>query len=141
MLVVLALTLVHGFLNSQGREMGAGWLVLLLAPGVLAAHLERTGTGVRNLDNESMAGLRAGVVTAHFTALLMSAWSVMAAISIDWARYAEQVGPEVAYVVRDAAVTATVLLVLLAVMLSYVICGATGLLGDLAYSMVRNLVK
>jgi hypothetical protein len=119
--------------------LGAGWLVLLLVPGALAAHLERGNAGEH--DAEGMAGLRAGIVTAHFVALLLSAWVVVAAFTTDWERYAAQVGPGAAYAVRDAALPATVLLVVLVVAVAYVGCGVAGLLGDLAYSVVRNLVK
>jgi hypothetical protein len=140
MLVVSALALAHAVLASQGAGLGVGWLVLLLVPGALAAHLERGSAGVGEQDAEGMAGLRAGIVTAHFAALLLPAWVVVAAITINWERYAAQVGPGAAYVVRDAALPATVLLVALAVAVAYVGCGVAGLLGGLAYSVVRNLV-
>ncbi|HEY0069137.1 MAG TPA: hypothetical protein VGE04_04125 [Chloroflexia bacterium] len=141
MLVVSALALAHAVLGSQGAGLGAGWLVLLLVPGALDAHLERGSAGAGEQDAEGTAGLRAGIVTAHFAALLLSAWVVVAVLTTDWERYAAQVGPEAAYAVRDAALPATVLLVVLAVAVAYVGCGVAGLLGGLAYSVVRNLVK
>ena len=141
-LLVAGLAMLNAWLASQGGGLDAGWLLLLLAPGMLAAHLERAEAGVEfDPDREGISGLKAGIVTAHVAAPLMLVYLVVAVVTTDWEQYATQVGPGIAYAVRDAAVPATAVLSLLAAAIVYAGCGVAGLLGDLVYSLVRNLVR
>lgn len=142
MLPVAAMLLANAWLSSLGSGLGAGWLLLLLAPGALTAHLERNEAGDSfDPDMEGTSGLKAGIVTAHLVAPIMLIYLVVAVATVDWEQYATQVGPEIAYAVRDTAIPALAPLSLLALAVVYLGCGVAGLLGDLLYSVVRNLVR
>lgn len=141
MVLVAGLTVADELLTrAQGRGLAAWWLLLLLAPGMLAAHLQWR----RDRAGEEAAvgaGMRAGVITAHLAAPLMVTLLLTGVITTDWARYTGQVGPETAGAVRDAALPATVLLGILAVVLAYAGCVAAGLVGALLYTGLRHVVK
>ncbi len=126
--------------HARGVGLGAWWLLLLLLPGALAAHMEWR-RGRASEEAAAGAGLRAGVITAHMAAPLLIVLLVIGVITTDWARYAGQVGPEVADAAHDAALPATVLLGILAVTLAYIGCAVAGLTGALLYAGLRHMVK
>ncbi|MFL5735422.1 MAG: hypothetical protein ACJ78Q_19860 [Chloroflexia bacterium] len=137
MLLVAALYLAHGVsVTSGGRGLPALALLALVLPGTLAAHLcARRGT----LNACEKEGALSGLVTAHFAAALQVCVLVVAALTVDWKRYAEQAGPEIAAGVHDAAVPIAVILAAVTVALTYLGCILAGWAGALAYLAARNL--
>lgn len=141
MAIIAVLTLAQELLTqARGTGLAAWWLISLCVPGMVAAHLEWR-RGRRDEEAAAGAGLRAGVITAHLAAPLLVALLVIGVITTDWARYAGQVGPEVADAVHGAAWPATVLLGILAVALAYAGCALAGLVGALLYAGLRRVVK
>jgi hypothetical protein len=135
MLLVAGLYVAHALLlRSGGSGLGAAWLLALLLPGAVAAYLcERRGT-----RHASREGALAGIVTAHFASALQVAVLALGVLTTDWARYAQQVGPQVAAGARDAALAATLVAAAVTIAATYVACALAGWLGSVAYQLVRK---
>lgn len=141
MIVVAALTVAQEMLvHARGEGLGAGWLLLLLVPGVLAAHLIWRRGGC-NQEAAVRSGLRSGIITGHLAAPLLAVLLLVAVATTDWARYAGQVGPEIADTVHSAAWSATPFLGILAAMLGYAGCAVAGFVGALIYTGLRGMIN
>src|SRR5207248_9666302 len=117
MSLVAALYIAHAVLLSLGgRGLPAVSLFALALPGALAAHICRL-RGVQG-DSEKEGAL-SGLVTAHFAGALQVCVLFLAVLTIDWERYARQVGPELAAGVRDAALPAAGMLAAVTVVVTY----------------------
>src|SRR5207237_342796 len=81
------------------------------------------------------------LVTAHFAGALQVCVLFLAVLSIDWERYARQVGPELAAGVRDAALPAAAMLAAVTVVVTYAGCILAGWLGSLAYLAALRLAR
>jgi hypothetical protein len=132
MFIVAALVVAQELLARGGGNLSPLWLALLLAPGVLAAHMEHR-RNPQDEDAPDLAGLRAGIVTAHFAAPLLLALLIIAVATTDWTDYAARVGLQTATAVRDALLPGTAAFGLIAVLLAYAGCAAASLLGALSY--------
>lgn len=136
MALIATLYCVHMLLVTAGAEgLGVGWLLLLVLPGALAAHLSRHSPA-----QAERYGALGGIVTAHFAALLQVAALVIGVLTVDWARYAGQVGPQVAQGLREAALPATLVAGAALVVVTYAGCALAGWLGALAYMGVSRLL-
>lgn len=137
MLVVAALYAAHALLvTGGGRGLGPGWLVLLAVPGAAAAHMARQRGIPRQAETEAVRG---GLLAGHFAVALQLCVLAGAVASVDWQRYAAQVGENIAYGVRDSALPAAVVTAALLVPLTYIGCVGAGWLGAVAYSaLVRR---
>jgi hypothetical protein len=135
MLLVAALFIVNALsLKDGGAGLGVGWLVTLAFPGLLAAHL----CWRRGLQQAAVhEGIRAGLVTAHFAALLQVIVLGLAVLTTDWTRYAAQVGVEVASGVKDAAIPAAAVAAIVIIVISYAGCVPASWLGAGAYVLAR----
>jgi hypothetical protein len=139
MLLVAALYIAHGVLVSRtGRGLPAIWLLALILPGAFAAHL----CWLRGTQYASeKEGALSGLVTAHFAAALQVCVLVVGVLAIDWKRYAEQAGPEIAAGVRDAALPAVIILAAVTVAITYIGCILAGWVGSLAYLAARRVLS
>lgn len=124
-------------LQERGRGLSAAWLLLLLLPGALAAHL-CLRSGMQHVSLKEVA--LSGFITAHVAAGVQIAWLVIAVATTDWGHYAQQVGPEIAYAVRDLAIPATALAAGIAVVVTYAGCIGANLLGFAIYGALRAMV-
>jgi hypothetical protein len=141
MALVAALFIANALLARQGeRGLSVYWLTSLLLPGALAAHLSVT-KGTRNAESWAGEGALAGVLAANVAASVWVVWLAVATATTDWEQYARQVGPEIAYAVRDAALPATVALAALAVALAYAGCAVAGWLGAALYTLLREVAS
>jgi hypothetical protein len=130
MLVVAALYVAHAqSVQSSGRGLSAAWLLVLLLPGVAAGALAYR-RGMQSACEKE--GALAGLITAHFAATLLITVLVIAVLNLDWARYTEQVGPQVAGAVREAAFPATLAVAAATVVVTYAGCITAGWLGAAA---------
>lgn len=141
MFVVAALTVAQEMLvQERGEGLESGGLLLMLMPGMLAAHLDWQ-PGRRNQEAALRSGLKSGVITGHLAAPLLVALLLVAVATTDWTRYAGQVGPEIANVVHSAAWPATAFLGILAAILGYAGCAVAGFVGALIYTGLRGMLK
>jgi len=137
MALVAALYVAHALLlKMTGHGLGAPWLLLLALPGALAAHLSRRRGEQYNPERE---GALAGLLTAHFAAILQVTVLVIGVLNVDWAAYAVQVGPEIGSGVRAMAVPATVVAAIVLVAITYLGCIIASWLGALAYTKAMDL--
>jgi hypothetical protein len=136
MLLVAALFITNALsLKEGGAGLGVGWLITLALPGLLAAHL----CWRRGLQQGAVReGVLAGLLTAHFAALLQVIVLALAVLTTDWTRYAAQVGVEVASGVKDAAIPAVAVAAVAIVAISYGGCVLVGWLGAGAYVLMRR---
>ena len=137
MSLVAALYIAHGALAGLGgRGLPPVSLLALCLPGALAAHICR----LRGIQDESeKEGALSGLVTAHFAAALQVCVLALAVLTIDWSRYARQVGPEIAASVRDAALPAAAILAAVTIAVTYAGCILAAWLGSLAYLAASSL--
>lgn len=138
MLLVAALYIAHALLlQGRGRGLNAAWLSLLMLPGALSAHLcVRRGI----LHAPTKEAMLAGLITGHVAAGVQVAWLVIAVATTDWTLYAQQVGPDIAYAVRDLAVPATALAAVIAIVVTYAGCIGASLLGFAVYVALRGIL-
>lgn len=139
MVLVAALYTVHALLvRYTGQGLGAAWLLALILPGALAAHLcERRGMQ----SASAREGAQAGLLTAHFAAALLIVALLVAIFTVDWQAYGQLVGPDIAGAVRSAIVPAAVIGVLAAAAVAYGGCVLAGWLGAEAYVAARSATK
>jgi hypothetical protein len=131
MLVVAALYVAHALLVANGGEgLIAGWLALLAVPGAVAAHVARRQGIAEQAEGEAVHG---GLLAGHFAVALQLCVLAVAVFSVDWARYAAQVGQTIAGAVRDQALPAVVVTAAVLVPLTYVGCAGAAWLGAVAY--------
>ncbi len=136
MVLVAALYMAHAMLlKLNGAGLGAPWLLLLVLPGVLAAHLSRRASELYSAERE---GVLAGLLTAHFASILQIIVLVISVLNVDWAAYSAQVGPDIGNGVRAMAVPATVVASLVMVAVTYTGCVLASWLGALAYRRIMN---
>ena len=134
MLVVAALYVAHALLTASGGSgPGAGWLALLAVPGAVAAHMARRQGTPERAEAEAVHG---GLLAGHFAVALQLCVLAWAVLSVDWARYAAQVGESIAYGVRDSALPAVLVTAALLVPLTYLGCAGASWLGAVAYSAI-----
>ena len=134
MLLVAGLYVAHALLAAATASgLLVGWLALLVAPGMLAAHLARRQGTPGQAEAEAV---RAGLLTGHFALALQLSVLAIAVMQVDWQRYAAQVGESVAYGVRDNALAAAIVTAALLVPLTYVACAGAGWLGAVVYSVL-----
>ncbi|MEO8285436.1 MAG: hypothetical protein ABI670_03255 [Chloroflexota bacterium] len=134
MVLVAALYMAHALLlRATGHGLGAPWLLLLLLPGVPAAHLSRRAGA--SIEREV---LFAGLLTAHFAALLQVTVLALAVLNVDWAAYSLEVGPAIGNGVRDMAIPAAVVASLVVIAVTYTGCIAAVWLGAMVYARVTN---
>ena len=93
---------------------------------------------MRSASASTTEGALSGLVVAHFAAALQVCVLFLAVLNVDWARYAQQVGPEIATGVRDAALPAAIVGAVVAVIVAYAGCILAGWLGSVLYSGVRT---
>jgi hypothetical protein len=136
MVLVTALYIAHALLlKFTGYGLGVAWLLLLLLPGVLAAHLSRRAGDQHSAERE---GVLAGILTAHFAALLQVIVFVIAVLSVDWTAYSAQVGPTIGNGVREMAAPATAVVCVALIAVTYTGCIAASWLGALVYTKVLS---
>lgn len=136
MLLVAALYSTHFLLlNSGGDGLGAPWFLLLVSPGILAAHLSCRRGASSEAESE---GVRAGLFMAHFAAVLQVVTLIVGVLNVDWARYAGQVGHEIADGVHQAAIPATVVAAGAVIAVTYIGCIGMNWLGALLYRRITN---
>jgi len=136
MLLVAALYVAHALLlKISGNGLAAPFLLLLVLPGVLAAHLARQADAH---DDPEREGALAGLLTAHFAALLQVAVFIIAVQNVDWVAYNAQVGPDIGNGVRQMAIPATAVATIVLVAVTYTGCVLASWLGALAYARVLS---
>jgi hypothetical protein len=138
MLLVATLYVAHALLlRGGGHGLSAAWLLSLLLPGALAAHI-----CVRSGIQPAFAkeGALSGLFTGHVAAGVQVAWLIIAVATTDWARYAQEVGPDIAYAVRDLAVPATALAAVIGIVVTYAGCIGASLLGSLFYAALHGIL-
>jgi hypothetical protein len=137
MLLIASLYVAHALMSRSGESgLSAAWLVLLLLPGALAAHLS-WGQGKRK--EAAREGGMAGLLMGHFTAALLVSVLLVGVASTDWTAYAGQVGPQIAEGVREAAIPAATVVGAITALVAYAGCSLAGWLGALTYIAVRHL--
>lgn len=136
MALVAALYMAHAvLLKLAGHGLDAPWLLLLVLPGVLAGHLARRSGERYNPERE---GALAGLLTAHFAAILQVVVLVISVLNVDWAAYSTQVGPDIGSSVRAMAAPATAVASIVLVAVTYTGCTFACWLGALIYTKVRK---
>ncbi len=130
--------MTHALLVKSGGGLGAGWLLLLVLPGALAAHPSWRAGVPQAAIRESVL---AGVITAHFATALTVAVLVIGLLTTDWVRYAAQVGPEAAAGVREAVLPATITAAAITAAIIYAGCALAGCLGAIFYVGVRTIAN
>ena len=132
MALVAAYYVAHAMLlNYTGHGLGAAGVAGLPLPGVLAARIcAREGRDC----SPAREGVVAGVVTAHFLAALQIVMLVVGVLLIDWGRYTERVGPEIAAGVREAAWPAAAVAGTIVVILAYAGSTLASWLGATTYA-------
>jgi len=136
MALVAALYMAHALLLSlDGAGLGAPWLLLLVLPGTLAAHLSRRERSRYNAERE---GIIAGLLTAHFASILQVIVLVISVLNIDWTTYSAMVGPDIGNGVHAMVVPATAVASVVMVAVTYIGCVLASWLGALAYARVTN---
>jgi hypothetical protein len=136
MVLVAALYVAHALLlKITGHGLGAPWLLSLVLPGALAAHLSRKA-GAH--DDPEREGALAGLLISHFAALLQVTIFVIGVLNVDWAAYNAQVGPEIGNRVRETAIPATAIASIVLVAVTYTGCIFASWLGALAYAKITN---
>jgi hypothetical protein len=139
MMLVAGLYVAHArSVQADGTGLSVWWLATLTLPGALAAALA-TRRGMQSAGEKE--GALAGLLTAHFATTLLVVTLVASVLRLDWARYAEQAGPEVAEGVRAAALPATVAIAALTAAICYAGCTLAGWLGAVGYGVVRGLFR
>jgi hypothetical protein len=134
--LVAALYVAHAMLlKTTGHGLGAPWLLLLALPGVLAAHLSRRRGETYNPERE---GALAGLLTAHFAAILQVVVLVIGVLTVDWPAYNAQVGPEIGDSVHAMAAPATAVAAVVLIAVTYTGCILASWLGALAYTAVTR---
>ena len=137
MVLVSELYVAHALLlKVQGHGLEAPWLLTLVLPGALAAHMARTSGDDRNLEQE---GALAGLLTAHFAAILQVAVLVISVFNIDWASYTAQVGSDVANGVHGMVIPATAVASVVLIGVTYTGCILASWLGALAYKTILRV--
>jgi hypothetical protein len=136
MIVVAGLYVANALLLASGSAgLLAAWLVLLVLPGALAAHLSiRQGTPER----AEAEAVRGGLLTGHFALALQLSVLAIAVVQVDWQQYAAQVGENISSMVRDNALPAVAVTAALLVPLTYVGCAVAGWLGAVVYSALAR---
>jgi len=138
MVLVAALYVAHALsLKITGHGLSVAWLLLLVLPGALAAHLaRRAGAGAQH--SAESEGIVAGALTATFAALVQVAIFVIGVLNIDWVAYSAQVGPDIGNGVREMVVPATAVASVVLIAITYAGCTFAGWLGALAYARITN---
>ena len=138
MLLVAGLYVAHAWsVQADGTGLSVWWLATLTLPGALAAALAAR-RGMQSAGEKE--GALAGLLTAHFAATLLVVVLVASVLRLDWARYAEQAGPEIAEGVRTAALPATLAIAALTATVCYAGCTLAGWLGAVGYGAVGGLL-
>jgi hypothetical protein len=136
MALVAALYVAHAMLlKATGHGLGAPWLLLLVLPGALAAYISRRQGEKYNPERE---GAQAGLLTAHFAAILQVVVLVIGVLSVDWPAYDAQVGSEIGDSVHAMAVPATAVAVVVLIAVTYTGCILASWLGAIACTKVMN---
>jgi hypothetical protein len=136
MVLVAALYMAHALLlKLDGEGLAAPWLLLLVLPGTLAAHLSRRARERYSPEGE---GVLAGLLTAHFAAILQIIVLVIGVLNVDWTAYNTMVGPGIGNGVRAMAVPATVVASVAMIAVTYTGCVLASWLGALAYRRIMN---
>ena len=138
MLLIAGLYVTHALLARPGGGGGlsAAWLVMLLLPGALAAHLSWR----RNKQGEAAKeGGAAGLLMGHFAAVLLVSMLLVGVATTDWGAYAVQVGPQIAEGVRGAAIQVMLVVGAITALVAYAGCALAGWVGALAYTTIRQL--
>ncbi len=135
-IVVFALYTADAYIRAlrQGN-LELSWLLLLLLPGIV------TGCLSTQPEKSERSGLLAGLMTAHFAALLQLCVLLYAVLTVDWSRYEIQVGHEIATAVKDVTIPAAVAAGAALIFLTYLYCISAGWLGALLYRHCAELVK
>jgi hypothetical protein len=132
--LVAALYIAHALaIRLSGHGLSAVWLAALVLPGALAAHLARTSSRQYDAERE---GVRAGVLTAHFAAILQVVVLVIGVLNVDWAAYSAQVGADIGNGVRESAPAATVVAAVALIGITYAGCVAASWVGAAVYRKV-----
>jgi hypothetical protein len=138
MVLVAALYIAHALsLKFTGHGLSVAWLLLLVLPGALAAHLVRRAGAGAQYSAES-EGIAAGVLTATFASLVQVVVFMIGVLNIDWAAYSAQVGPDIGNGVREMVVPAAAVASVVLVAITYAGCTFAGWLGAVAYRRILN---
>ena len=140
MALVAALYMAHAMLlKLTGEGLALPWLLLLVLPGVLAAYLSVRSRGKYSAERE---GALAGLLSAHFAAILQVVVLVIAVLNIDWPTYISQVDREIApgvgNGVREMAAPATAVASLVLIAITYTGCIVASWLGAVVYAKNRG---
>jgi hypothetical protein len=136
MLLVSALYMAHALLlKIAGRGLDLPWLATLILPGLLAAHLSHKSPASHDPARD---GAVAGLLAAHFAALLQVIVLVIGVLNIDWPAYVAQVGPDIGNGVHSMALPATAVASLVLIAVTYTGCIMSGWLGALAYTAIMD---
>ena len=136
MVLVAALYIAHALsLKATGHGLSVAWLLLLVLPGVLAAHLSCRVGAQYSAERE---GFVAGALTATFASLVQVAVFIIGVLNIDWATYSAQVGPDIGNGVREMVVPAAAVASAVLVAITYAGCTFASWLGALAYVRVMS---
>jgi hypothetical protein len=136
MVLVAALYMAHALLlKLDGEGLGAPWLLLLVLPGMLAAHLSRRASERYSPEGE---GVLAGLLIAHFAAILQIIVLVISVLNVDWAAYSVLVGSDIGNGVHAMAVPATAVASVVMIAVTYTGCVLASWLGALAYAKVMS---
>jgi hypothetical protein len=141
MALVAALFIANGLLlRNGGRGLSAAWLLTLALPGALATYLS-VARGTQYAGSWAKESVLAGAMAGHLTAAVWVAWLAVGVTTTDWAQYSLQVGPQTANAVRDAALPATIVASVAAVMVAYAGCVSAAWLGAAGYVALRELFR
>jgi hypothetical protein len=133
--LVATLYAAHALLVARGGGLHPVCLLILVGPGALAAHL----SWARGMAHAAIReGARSGLLMAHFAAGLQVSVLALNVLNVDWARYAGQVGSQVAEAVRDAALPATLVAGAAVVAITYAGCVPAGSIGSQLYAVTRR---
>jgi hypothetical protein len=136
MVLVAGLYMAHALLlRLSGQGLGLPWLVLLVLPGALAALLSHRAGGEYSPEHE---GALAGLLTAHFAAVLQVVVLMISVFNIDWAAYNAQVGSDIGSGVRAMAIPASAVASIVLIAVTYTGCIFASWLGALAYARITN---
>lgn len=127
MLLVAALYISYALLlRFRGSGLGTVWLLLLILPGVLAAHLASRSDPFRE-------GAITGALIAAFAAPLQVLILIISVFTTDWASYAALVGPGIASGVQDAAIPAAIIASIAIIVVTLIGCVLACWLGAVIY--------
>jgi TRAP-type C4-dicarboxylate transport system permease large subunit len=136
---VVALFVAGGLLVMDGgKGLSPVWLVTLLLPGALAAHLSLRGGSRYSWAKEAVL---TGAITASVVAVVWTVWLIIAVATTDWTLYAQQAGQQIASAVREVAAPATVLLALVGAVIAYMGCVLASLIGAAIYATLRDAIN